>query len=121
MKKDIEDFPIFLCTAGINYTYSVEPQIYLKQDEKIRQVNPDKTSSALGLGSGSSSSSLFSSMMSTNVFYVMPQNAQLYQDQYEIKAGRWPGEWNECVLVLTSNGNISDFLLYSMGLRDGVE
>lgn len=118
---DSEEEALKECTAGINYTYSVEPQIYLKQDEKIRQVNPDKTFSALGLGSGSSSSSLFSSMMSTNVFYVMPQNAQLYQDQYEIKAGRWPGEWNECVLVLTSNGNISDFLLYSMGLRDGVE
>ena len=26
--------------------------------------------------------------------------------------------YNECVLVLTSRGNISDFMLYTLGLRD---
>ena len=34
------------------------------------------------------------------------------------KAGRWPQNYNECVLVLTQNGNISDFMLYTLGLRD---
>ena len=40
------------------------------------------------------------------------------QDQYDIKAGNWPKNYNECVLVLTKNGNINDFMLYTLGLRD---
>ena len=27
-------------------------------------------------------------------------------------------QYNECVLVLTKNGNINDFMLYTLGLRD---
>lgn len=48
----------------------------------------------------------------------MPQDTGLYEDQYDIKAGRWPKQYNECVLVLTKNGNINDFMLYTLGLRD---
>ena len=59
-----------------------------------------------------------SSMMSTDVFYQMPSNTSLYEDQYDIKAGNWPKNYNECVLVLTKNGNINDFMLYTLGLRD---
>ena len=59
-----------------------------------------------------------SSMMSTNVFFQMPGKDSLYKDQYDVKAGRWPKKYNECVLVLTGNGNISDFMLYTLGLRD---
>ena len=40
------------------------------------------------------------------------------KNQYEVKAGRWPENYHECVLVLTSNGSISDFMLYTLGLRD---
>ena len=29
--------------------------------------------------------------------------------------------YNECVLVLTGNGGISDFMLYTLGLRDSSE
>ena len=41
--------------------------------------------------------------------------------QYDVKAGRWPENYNECVLVLTSGGSMSDFMLYTMGLRDPLE
>ena len=61
---------------------------------------------------------MMSSMMSTNVFFQMPEDKNLYEGQYDVKAGKWPTNSNECVLVLTSNGNISDFLLYTLGLRD---
>lgn len=57
-------------------------------------------------------------MMSTNVFFQMPEDKTLYENQYDIKAGNWPKNYNECVLVLSSRGNISDFLLYTLGLRD---
>lgn len=114
--SDIEKY-----TNAIEYSYDVVPQIYLQEDDDVRRVNPDSSFEALGFGSSSSSSSMMSSMMSTDVFYEMPENTNLYMDQYDVKAGRWPENYNECVLVLTSGGSISDFMLYTMGLRDSVE
>ena len=105
---------------SVECTYSVSPQIFLENEKNIRQVNPDKSFSAMGLGSGSSNS-IMSSTMSTDVFHEMPEDADLYKNQYDVKAGRWPENYKECVLVLTSQGDISDFLQYTLGLRDGKE
>ena len=54
---------------------------------------------------------MMSSMMSTDVFYEMPEDAGLYKDQYDVKAGRWPKNYHECVLVLDCRtASISDFM-----------
>lgn len=108
-------------TNAVEYSYNVTPQIYKENGDEIRQVNPDRSFDSLGLGTSSNSSSIMSSMMSTNVFYEMPENSRLYESQYDVKAGRWPENYNECVLVLTSGGSISDFMLYTLGLRDPME
>lgn len=110
--------PINEYAKDVEYTYDVTPIIYSADTENLRQLNPDITFSSLGIGAGESSNSMMSSMMSTNVFFQMPENADLYESQYDVKAGKWPTNYNECVLVLTANGNISDFLLYTLGLRD---
>ena len=115
-ESGVEDY-----TNAIEYSYSVEPQIYKENGDEIRQVHPDQSFSAMGLGSSGSSNSMMSSMMSTDVFYEMPENERLYKDQYDVKAGRWPENYNECVVVLTSGGSMSDFLLYTLGLRDPLE
>ena len=85
-------------TNAIEYSYSVTPQIYREDGDSIRQVHPDQSFRSLGLGA--SSNSIMSSMMSTNVFYEMPDTASLYENQYDLKAGHWPENYNECVLVL---------------------
>lgn len=103
---------------AIEYTYNISPQIYSSNIKNIRQVHPDHSFTSLGLGSSSSNSSLMSSMMSTDVFYEMPSERSLYENQYDIKAGRWPQQYNECVLVLSNRGNMNDFMLYTLGLRD---
>ena len=107
-------------TNAVEYSYNTEPQIYKENGDEIRQVNPDHSFDSLGFGS-SSGSGIMSSMMSTDVFYEMPENEQLYEGQYDVKAGRWPENYNECVLVLTSGGGMSDFMLYTLGLRDPLE
>ena len=38
-----------------------------------------------------------------------------------MKAGHWPKKYNECVVVLTSSGKISDMMAYTLGLRDSSE
>ena len=106
---------------AIEYSYGISPQIYRVDGDSYRQVNPDRSFEALGFGSSSGQNSMMSAMMSTDVFYQMPENKSLYESQYDVKAGRWPEKYNECVVVLTSNGNISDFMLYTLGLRDYAE
>ena len=118
---DSGDSGIEKYTNAVEYSYNMEPLIYKENGEEIRQVHPDRSFDSMGLGSSSNTNSMMSSMMSTNVFYEMPENEQLYEGQYDIKAGRWPENYNECVLVLTPGGGMSDFMLYTLGLRDPLE
>lgn len=108
---------------AVEYNYSAAPQIYRQnaKDGSVRQVHPDQSFRAMGIGSSASSNSMFSSMMSTDVFSQLPEHADLYEKQYDIKAGRWPEKYNECVVVLSKNGGISDFMMYTLGLRDSQE
>ncbi len=113
-ESDIWDY-----VNAIEYTYGVDPQIYLLEDDEYRQVHPDTTiTSLMGMGSTIMSSTMMASMTGVNVFYQMPENESLYIDQYEVKAGRWPESYDECVLVLSSNGSISDIVMYTLGLAD---
>ena len=107
--------------SAVEYTYNVSPQIWCIEEDEARQVHPDTSFSAMGLGSSGSSNSLMSMATSTDVFYQMPRSTSLFEEQYEVKAGRWPESWNECVVVLTSSGSINDQLLYTLGLRDSDE
>ena len=113
-----EECPIDEYAKDVEYKYDVTPIIYSSDTDNLRQLNPDTSFSSLGIGSNVSSNSMVSSMMSTNVFFQMPEDKSLYENQYDIKAGNWPKNYNECVLVLSSRGNVSDFLLYTLGLRD---
>ncbi len=105
---------------AIEYSYVVTPQIYRSdKNDTYKQINPDKSYEMVGMSSSYENS--MTSSMSTNVFYELPANSDLYSGQYEVKAGHWPESYNECVLVLNSNGNISDRLEYTLGLRDSTE
>ena len=107
---------------SIEYSYNVTPQLFSSNtDDDVVQVNPDTSFSSIGLGAGSGTNGIMSSMMSTNIFYEMPSDPDLYEDQYDVVAGKWPTGYNEVLVVLTPNGNVSDFMLYSMGLRDRSE
>ena len=116
---DNEAPEIYDYTNGIEFTYDLVPQIYYYNpgEEQYKQVNPNNDFESIGLAS----SSLFSSAYTMNIFYELPENDALYKDQYDIKAGKWPENSSEAVLVLTSKGNVSDFIIYTFGLRDSEE
>ena len=117
-----DDCTIAEDATSIEYSYNVQPQIYREDDNgSIRQVNPDSSLSSLGISSTSSTNSMMSSMMNTSVFYQLPESDELYNSQYEVKAGRWPEKYNECVAVLGADGTITDYALYALGLRDSAE
>ena len=110
---------IYDLSNGIEYKYSIQPQIYdyNASTGDYRQVNPNNDFKSMGL----TSSSVFSSAYSMNVFFELPENDELYLNQYDVKTGRWPQNSNEAVLVLTSKGNVSDYMAYVFGLRDREE
>ena len=110
---------IYSLTNGIEYKYSIQPQIfdYSSRNGDYRQVNPNEDFASTGL----TSSSMFSSAYTMNVFFELPENDELYINQYDIKTGRWPQNANEAVLVLSSNGSVSDYIIYVFGLRDRKE
>ena len=117
-----DDCTIAEDATSIEYSYNAQPQIYREDaDGSIRQVNPDSSLSSLGISSTSSTNSMMSSMMNTSVFYQLPESDELYNSQYEVKAGRWPEKYNECVAVLGADGTITDYALYALGLRNSAE
>ena len=104
--------------SSIYYEYAVTPQIFDTDTSKgVRQINPDTSLAAFGMGSSSYSNSLMSMSMSSDMFYEM-MDSRIVADQYEVKAGHWPEKANELVLVLSPTGRINDFLSYVLGLRD---
>ena len=103
---------------AIEYDYTLVPRIFSLQGGNVRQVNPDRSFQALGFSSGESGSGLLSAFSSTDTFHPMPRNGDLYRGQYDVKAGRWPEQYNECVVVLTSSGRVTDMTLYTLGLKD---
>ena len=106
---------------AIVYDYNITPRIYKLEEGRARQVNPDTSFAAMGFSSTEGMSSMLSQFSSTDSFHPMPSAKALYEEQYEVKAGRWPEAWNECVVVLTQRGRVSDMTLYTLGLKDPAE
>jgi len=115
-KQYIEsDKRIYEYTNGIEYSYDISPYIYLLNNNQYYQVNPDTTLSSSGIAP---TSSLYSSSFSLDEFSVLPENEELYINEYDIKAGHWPTNSHELVVVLNSDGTISDTLAYTLGLKN---
>ena len=103
---------------NIQYSYDITPQIYLADtSNSIEQVNPDGLLQSYGIGGGMGMN-LLGGSGGMNVFHEMPGEISMFDYQYDIKAGRWPTSHDEAVLVLAPDGGITDFILYSLGVRD---
>ena len=106
--------------ASVEYAYGVAPQLYRQNaDGTVRRVFPDNTLSSLN--NTTTAAGIVSSMSSQNVFCEMAEEPSLYEDQYDVKAGRWPDRYDEAVLVLNADGSVSDYALYLLGLLDDAE
>ncbi len=112
-KSDIDSY-----VNTIEYGYDVTPQVYSADtSDGVNQINPDTTFSSAGLDLNSGNS-LMSMYMSFDVFDEMMSDTSMIEDQYDMVAGHWPEKYNECIVVLSSGGNITDYMAYSLGLRD---
>ena len=99
----------------IDYTYSISPNIYTKvNNNEFLKLNPSDFMSQL-MGSSSPTASLMTSNMS--IFSEMTDE-EAVKSNMKILSGRWPEKYNEVVLVLPNEHEISDLLAYGIGLRD---
>ena len=104
-------------TSAISYSYNLNLQIYKDDNEEIIQVNPNTVLDELGM----SMNEMQSAFMSTDVFSEMFDSQEMNEQMYDLVAGSWPDEYNEVVLVVDENNEISDFTLYALGLKDQSE
>ncbi len=135
-KNDLKQFKSYLdsddgkqirdLTNAIQYGYDLDLQIF-KSDtsDGVLKVNPsDIFSQMMGGGSPMSSGPMGSGsmggmpMMNSDVWTEMIGNQTLLEKQYKVLAGSWPSAYNEVVLVVDENNEISDTVLYSLGLLD---
>lgn len=103
-------------TTDIEYTYNVQLNLYKNNSNKIVRVNPTTVLDTIGMGT-ESVSSLYSGMLTQyDVFYEMINNEDLLKQQYDLVDGTWPKKYNEMVLNIGKNNEISDYTLYSLGI-----
>ena len=118
--------------SSIQYNYNLNINLY-KEDTSngVVRVNPSTVMNALGMEEmlnareNSSMSSMFgssmTSMSNTDVWEEMLDNEELLHSQYDLIAGNWPTNYNEVVLIVNENNEISDYTLYALGLKDQKE
>ena len=115
--------------SAIKYNYNLNINLY-KEDTSngVVQVNPSTVMNAFGMEDmmeaqeSSPMSSMFgssmTSMSNTDVWEEMLDNEELLHSQYDLVAGNWPTNYNEVVLIVNDNNEISDYTLYALGLKD---
>ena len=106
---------------AIQYDYGITPLVYAADtSEGVTQLNPNALSTAMtGGASGTATAGMSTGGMS--VFNEMIDDQELLDAQYDVVAGRWASAPDECVLVLTQSGRISDYTLYGIGVLDPAE
>ena len=110
-------------TKAIEYEYGLSLHVYNDMGEKgLVQVSPNGLLDRLGYSDLMNLQNQFmsssASMMSNEVWLSLPENKKLRDDEYELVDGKWPEEYNEVVIEVNDKNQISDYVLYSLGLMD---
>ena len=129
-KNDLRTFKEFLSSDKsmiseyanvIQYGYDLNLQVYSSDTkEGVTKINPSNVLEKMGFGMAINSASPISSVMSSRfeVWRELLDNKTLMESEYDVIAGTWPQNYNEVVLIVDKNNEISDMALYSLGLLD---
>ena len=103
--------------TAIEYNYDLNLNIYSQKDGKTVKSNPSTVFEKIGMDFGGANA-MMSQFTSTDVFLKQLDNEELVHSQYNLLAGNWPQNYNEVVLLVDKNNQVSDYTLYSLGLKD---
>ncbi|MDR1599142.1 MAG: ABC transporter ATP-binding protein/permease [Oscillospiraceae bacterium] len=82
----------------------------------MEQMAPSGASGMSGMGSMSSMSSMMSG--GTDAWVRLSDSRAALDEEYTTLAGRLPEAWDEVVVIVDQYNEISDYMLFSLGLRD---
>lgn len=99
-------------TSEISYSWDLPFRIYKNTTKEITQVYPSTAMDAVGMGMDGMSSM----MMNMEIFAHMTGSHELLDQMYDFVDGRWPEKYDELVLSIGENGEISDYTLYTLGI-----
>ena len=128
--NNLEKFKIYLDsnkeikenTSNIQYGYSLKLNVFNNDiNNDIVQVNPNEILNKMGMGEAMEMGSSFmsESYMNTNdVWQELYDDEELLNSQFDVVEGRMPNNYNEVVLVVDKNEEISDYTLYALGYLD---
>lgn len=121
-KKYIEDNKNLFSediVSDIQYSYGVPINIYTEnEDGTVAKVNPSSVMDTFGQAIGQDMSANSMMMSDMNVWTELYDSQKMLDEQFDVIAGNWPKDESEVVLMVDSNNQISDYALYSLGLKD---
>ena len=115
--------------SSIQYSYDMDMNLFAEDiDGNIAKTDVvDYMQRAISLTYGGDYSSFFNTYgqmyAGMNVWQEMlpGENGEavspLLKEQYDLLYGRWPEKYDETVLVVSENNEISDLMLYALGLK----
>ncbi|MFR9119255.1 MAG: ATP-binding cassette domain-containing protein, partial [Merdibacter sp.] len=120
-----EDSTIDDHAKAIEYSYDLQMNVYnTNSDAGLVQVSPNQLLDDLGF---STMTQLSESFMGSNassqneVWNKLPESETLREEEYELIEGHWPSAYNEVVLAVDENREITDYALYALGRMDPQE
>lgn len=122
---DSEDAKIGEHAKAVEYGYDLTLNVYNEtSDYGLVQISPNHLLDELGFSAMNQFSESFMGSMSTSqneVWNKLPDDEGLREEEYDLIEGSWPKEYNEVVLAVDENREITDYALYSLGLLDQQE
>ena len=112
--------------SGISYEYNTPLLLYRTDLETPLQVNPSTVMESTGMagmlsgmrgGGGIQQTMMNTTKRRMKVFTELPDQQEL-ESRYTVVTGRLPQAMDEVVVLLNSRNELSDYCLYSLGLRD---
>lgn len=108
---------------AIKYSYDLDLNIYKSDTSNgVVKVNPSQVMNTIGMESmveaGNQMYGSTMMMSDVNVFSELFDNRDMLDMQYELLQGKWPENYNEVVVIVDKDNEISDYTLYSLGLKN---
>ena len=106
-------------TRAIEYSYGLNLNVYNEDtDSGLIQVSPNGLIDKLGMSDMVDLRSQFMAGTSdaNEVWLQLPDSNTLKESEFELLEGSWPQNYNEVVIGVDSDNNITDYALYSLGL-----
>ena len=107
-------------TKAIEYGYNLKLNVFNEHGKNgLVQVSPNQVMEKLGFGNmAQMQESFMGAQVSSNneVWNKLPENKTLREEEYTLLKGNWPKNYNEVVLAVDGDSEITDYALYSLGL-----